>query len=147
MGAKEGELTFSQVSPPGWRSWEPTLNSTTKDSSAYQRYLSLSSINQTHQLMWCYVNTAIINQFIIESTEATVRTRHGTDWFQIRKGVHQGCILLSCLFNSSDQIRSVAQLCPTLCNPMDCILPGSSLHGILQARVLERVAISFSNII
>ena len=32
--------------------------------------------------------------------EATVRTRHGTtDWFQIRKGVHQGCILSPCLFN------------------------------------------------
>ena len=30
--------------------------------------------------------------------EATVRTRHGTDWFQIGKGVHQGCILSSCLF-------------------------------------------------
>ena len=38
----------------------------------------------------------------------------------------------------------VAQLCPTLCNPMDCILPGSSLHGILQAIVLEWGAISFS---
>ena len=31
----------------------------------------------------------------------------------------------------------VAQLCPTLCNPMDCSLPGSSIHGIFQARVLE----------
>ena len=31
----------------------------------------------------------------------------------------------------------VAQSCPTLCDPMDCSLPGSSLHGILQARVLE----------
>ena len=32
--------------------------------------------------------------------EATVRTRHGTiDWLQIRKGVHQGCILSLCLFN------------------------------------------------
>ena len=38
----------------------------------------------------------------------------------------------------------VAQLCPTLCNPMDCSLPGSSIHGIFQARVLEWVAISFS---
>ena len=38
----------------------------------------------------------------------------------------------------------VAQSCPTLFNPMDCSLPGSSLHGILQARVLEWVAISFS---
>ena len=31
--------------------------------------------------------------------EATVRTGHGTDWFQIRKGVHQVCILSPCLFN------------------------------------------------
>ena len=38
----------------------------------------------------------------------------------------------------------VAQLCPTLCNPMDCNLPGSPLHGIFQARVLEWVAIAFS---
>ena len=37
-----------------------------------------------------------------------------------------------------------AQLCPTLCNPMDCSPPGSSVHEILQARVLERVAISSS---
>ena len=40
--------------------------------------------------------------------------------------------------------REVTQSCPTLCDPMDCSLPGSSLHGILQARVLEWVAISFS---
>ena len=38
----------------------------------------------------------------------------------------------------------VAQSCPTLCGPVDCILPGSSIHGILQARILEWVAISFS---
>ena len=35
-----------------------------------------------------------------------------------------------------------AQLCPTLCNPMDCSLPGSSVHGILQAGISEQVAIS-----
>ena len=38
----------------------------------------------------------------------------------------------------------VTQLCLTLCNPMDCSLPGSSVHGIFQARVLEWVAISSS---
>jgi len=38
----------------------------------------------------------------------------------------------------------VTQSCPTLCNPMDCSLPHSSIHGIFQARVLEWVAISFS---
>ena len=36
------------------------------------------------------------------------------------------------------------QSCPTLCDPMDCSLPGFSAHGILQARTLEWVAISFS---
>ena len=38
----------------------------------------------------------------------------------------------------------VAQSCPTLCNPMDCSPPGSSVHGTLQARILDRVAIPFS---
>ena len=38
----------------------------------------------------------------------------------------------------------VAQLCPTLCNPMDCSLPGSSVHGILQARTVEWVAMPSS---
>ena len=38
----------------------------------------------------------------------------------------------------------VAQSCLTLCDPMDCSLPGSTIHGIFQARILEWVAISFS---
>ena len=38
----------------------------------------------------------------------------------------------------------VAQSCPTHSDPMDCSLPGSSIHGIFQARVLEWVAIAFS---
>ena len=38
----------------------------------------------------------------------------------------------------------VAQSCPTLSDPMDCSLPGSSIHGIFQARVLEWGAIAFS---
>ena len=39
----------------------------------------------------------------------------------------------------------VAQSCPTLSDPMDCSLPGASIHGIFQARVLEWGAIAFSN--
>ena len=41
----------------------------------------------------------------------------------------------------------VAQSCPTLHDPMDCSLPDSSVHGIFQARVLEWVAIAFSEIV
>ena len=38
----------------------------------------------------------------------------------------------------------VAQLCPTVCDPMNCSPPGPSVHGILQARILEWIAIPFS---
>jgi len=42
------------------------------------------------------------------------------------------------------ELSLVAQLCRTLCNLVDCSLPGSSVHKIIWARILERVAISFS---
>ena len=42
--------------------------------------------------------------------------------------------------------NEVAQSCPTLSDPMDCSLPGSSVHGIFQAGVLEWGAIAFSNL-
>jgi len=48
------------------------------------------------------------------------------------------------LKNESESESEVAQSCPTLFNPMDCSPPGSSVHGILQARILEWVAIPFS---
>ena len=44
----------------------------------------------------------------------------------------------------SVQSSSIAQLCLTLCNPMDCCPPGSSIHGLFQLRILEWVAISSS---
>ena len=50
-----------------------------------------------------------------------------------------------CILERTKESESqVAQLCPTLCDPMDCSLPGSSVHGIFQARIMEWVAISFS---
>ena len=45
---------------------------------------------------------------------------------------------------SAVQCSSVSQLCPTLCGPVDCSPPRSSVHGIFQAKVLEWVTISFS---
>ena len=48
-------------------------------------------------------------------------------------------------FPSPMHESEVAQSCPTLSDPMDCNLPGSSIHGIFQARVLEWGAIAFSN--
>ena len=53
--------------------------------------------------------------------------------------------LLQCMKVKSE--REVAQPCPTLCDPMDCSPPGSSAHGIFQARVLEWGAIAFSGFV
>ena len=47
-------------------------------------------------------------------------------------------------FPEMAQFSSVARSCPTLCDPMDCSLLGSSVHGIFQPRVLEWGAIAFS---
>ena len=52
----------------------------------------------------------------------------------------QGMLHLQC--SAYAVLCLVAQSCPTLCNPMDCSLPGSSVHGILLGRILEWVAIS-----
>ena len=53
-------------------------------------------------------------------------------------------LVVSLGFSVYEWVSEVAQLCLTLCDPMDCSLPGSSVHGIFQARVLDWVAISFS---
>ena len=70
-------------------------------------------------------------------------TRLPRPWDSPGKNTGVGChFLLQCLKVKSES--EVAQLCPTLRNPMDCSLPGSSAHGIFQARVLEWGAIAFS---
>ena len=64
-------------------------------------------------------------------------------WDSPGKNTGVGChFLLQCLQMKSES--EVAQSCPTLHDPMDCSLPGSSVHGIFQARVLEWVSIAFS---
>ena len=70
-------------------------------------------------------------------------TRLPCPWDSPGKNTGAGChFLLQCMKVKSES--EVTQSCPTLHNPMDCSLPGSSVHGIFQARVLERGAIAFS---
>ena len=64
-------------------------------------------------------------------------------WDSPGKNTGVGChFLLQCMKVKSES--EVAELCPTLSDLMDCSLPGSSVHGIFQARVLEWGAIAFS---
>ena len=70
-------------------------------------------------------------------------TRLPRPWDSPGKNTGVGChFLLQCMKVKSES--EVAQSCPTLSDPMDCSLPGSSIHRIFQARVLEWVAIAFS---
>ena len=70
-------------------------------------------------------------------------TRPRCPWDSPGKNTGVGChFLLQCMKVKSES--EVAQSCPTLSDPMDCSLPGSSVHGIFQARVLEWGAIAFS---
>ena len=64
-------------------------------------------------------------------------------WDSPGKNTGVGChFLLQCMKVKSES--EVTQSCPTLSDSMDCSLPGSSVHGIFQARVLEWGAIAFS---
>ena len=73
-------------------------------------------------------------------------TRLPCPWDYPGKNTGVGChFLLQCMKVKSES--EVAQSYPTLSNPMDCSLPGSSIHGIFQARVLEWGATAFSNLI
>ena len=70
-------------------------------------------------------------------------TRLPRPWDSPGENTGVGChFLLQCMKVKSES--EVAQSCLTLLNPMDCSLPGFSVHGIFQARVLEWVAIAFS---
>ena len=70
-------------------------------------------------------------------------TRLPRPWDSPGKNTGVGChFLLQCMKGKSES--EVAQLCPTLSDPMDCSPPGSSVHGIFQARVLEWGAIALS---
>ena len=72
-------------------------------------------------------------------------TRIPCPWDSPGKNTGVGCcFLLQCMKVKSES--EVAQSCPTPRDPVDCSLPGSSVRGIFQARVLEWGAIAFSNI-
>ena len=72
--------------------------------------------------------------------------RHPRPWDSPGKNTGVGCyFLLQCMKVKNES--EVTHSCQTLSNPMDCSLPGSSVHGIFQARVLEWGAIAFSGLI
>ena len=77
------------------------------------------------------------------ATPETAAPQAPRPWDSPGKNTSVGChFLLQCMKVKSES--EVTQLCLTLSDPMDCSPPGSSVHGIVQARVLEWGAIAFS---
>ena len=88
----------------------------------------------------CYV-AAVMSDSVRPHRRQPTRLRH--PWDAPGKNTGVGCpFLLQCMKVKSES--KVAQSCPTLLDPMNCSLPGSSVHGIFQERVLEWGAIAFS---
>ena len=75
--------------------------------------------------------------------ETWVQSLGEEDFLEKEMAIHSSILAwrIPCLYESESE---VTQSCPTLCDPMDCNLLGSSVHGIFCARVLEWVDISFS---
>ena len=96
---------------------------------------TLKSFLQHHSLKASVLQCSAL--FMVQNYPCmtTAKTIALTRWTLVGK-------VRSLLFNmlSAKSLQS----CPTLCDPIDCSLPGSSIHGIFQARVLEWVAIAFS---
>ena len=94
-----------------------------------------------HMCCCCYCVTSVVSDSVWPHRRQPTRIAHL--WDSPGKNIGVGChFLLQCMKVKSE--REVAQSCPTLCDPRDWSLPGSSVHGIFQARVLEWGAIAFS---
>ena len=100
--------------------------------------LPLSHLGNPCCCCCCCLVTSVVSNSVRPHRRQPTRLPH--PWDSPGKNTGVGChFLLQCMKVKSE--REVAQPCPTLRNPMDFSLPGSSIHGIFQARVLEWVAI------
>ena len=120
--------------------------------SLLQHHSSRASILRHSTSLWsnshihtccccCCCITSVVSDFVRPHRWQPTKLCH--PWDSPGKNTGVGChFLLQCMQVKSES--EVVQSCLTLCNPIDCSPPGSSIHGIFQARVLEWVAIAFS---
>ena len=95
-----------------------------------------------HPYLCCCSVASVVSNSVRPHRQQPTRLPH--PWDSPGKNTRVGChFLLQCMKVKSKS--EVAQSCLTLRNPMDCSPPGSSVHGIFQARVLEWGAITFSD--
>ena len=119
-----------------------------KYSSPFSRLFFLDLYNANVSMVdvsLCYAMLSHFSRVRLCATPQMAATRLPRPWDSPGKNTGVGChFFLQCMKVKSES--EVAQSCLTLSDPMDCSLPGSSIHGIFQARVLEWGAIAFSRI-
>ena len=106
----------------------------------------MTKLHKSHTLLWCSSHHLCQPASMYTGCECQARNflgggKHPGEWLPQAEVAPRVSHLQFLKVKESE----ITQLCPTLSDPMDCSLPGSSVHGILQARILEWVAISFSN--
>ena len=127
----------------GWAGWEggiPPTERTRQHHALPHSLLCASPLSSCSWVMYVLIHSVVSNSL----------RPHGLQpagflcpWDSPGKNTGVGChFLLQCMKLKSES--EVAQLCPTLSDPLDCSLAGSSVPGILKARALEWVAIAFA---
>ena len=130
-------LSFCCCSSPG--SYQSSLNGPSRLSQGLATrdalrpgYAAVLSSSQQHLASMYLFATVLINCSFSQVLH------------EVLTGLRLCLVSLALSYLQCKKESEVAQSCLTLCDPMDCSPPGSSVHGIFQARVLECVAISFS---
>ena len=135
---------------PGVEAVSPALAGRFFTTSTTWEALCIHTCTHTHTNVSIFIHMLLLLLLSCFSLSDSVRpqrrqpNRLPHPWDSPGKNTGVGChFLLQCTKVKSES--EVAQSCPTLSNPMDCSLPGSFVHGIFQARVLEWGAIAFSD--
>ena len=112
----------------------------------YRKHIHIPHVVKEHFWVHVLLLLLLLSRFSrvwLFATHGLQPTRLPRPWDSPGKNTGVGChFLLQCMKVKSPS--EVAQSCPILCDPVDCSPPGSSAHGIFQARVLEWGAIAFS---
>ena len=119
--ASPGQGCFSIKKPsPDW-CWHPCLGSVCYFHSLVVVSLLVRLLHSLKALFWCWCPSPVRSQL----------------WYSENTSIQASWEWILIETNLWYFVCSVAQSCPTLCNPMDCSPPGSSIYGIVLARILE----------
>ena len=104
------------------------------------RAISLFLTLQLISFLWFYFKEVVsCKSFLWHYSKAIISRKWQSSHYNKEKQKQHKCLIIDVKWS---EVKSLSHV--RLCDPVDCSQPGSSVHGILQARILERVAISFS---